>query len=289
MLVLFTDTDTDVTKKKAEELGYQLISMPYCIDGKEIRPYVDFDEFDAKTFYQSLRDGTMPTTSAINEREYIQYFEPYFKNGDDILYVHFSRAMSMSFDNMDRAVRDLSEKYTKTKFYEIDTKGITICSYRIVLEVAKMYKEGMSAEKIVEKAEKLVDKTATYFFADDLKFFRKSGRVSGLAATMGTLVGIRPIIYMNDEGKMTSIGKEKGRMKAMKRLVAYVDELGDDIKNNKIIIGNAGADEFVITVRDMLIEKYGKDLDVEIMDVNPTAGSHCGPNSMGICFNAIHR
>ena len=289
MLVLFTDTDTDITPERAKEYGYHLISMPYCIDGKEVRPYVDFETFDPKDFYDTLRQGVMPTTSAISEKEYMEYFEPFFKNGDDILYVHFSRAMTMTFDNMDKAVKKLSEKYPGPKFYEIDAMGITINAYRTVLEVGDLYKQGLSAEELVEKGNEIAKKTATYFFADDLAFFRRSGRVSGLAATMGTIIGIRPIIHMSEAGKMESIGKEKGRNKALKRLVQYVEELGDDVKNHRIIIGNADAPEFVESLKELLIEKFGDDLDIEVVSVNPTAGSHCGPNCLGVCFNAIHR
>ena len=289
MLVLFTDTDTDISPKVAKEYGYNLISMPYCIDGKEIKPYEDFEEFDVKGFYDQLREGKMPTTSAISEKAYINYFEPYFKNGDDILYVHFSRAMTMTFDNMDMAVRKLKEKYPETNFYTIDTKGITIISYTIVREVGDMVKNGKSVEDILSWAETEIDKFAVYFFADDLKFFKRSGRVSGLAATMGTLIGIRPIIYMNDEGKMVSVGKEKGRTKAMKRLITYVDELKDDLDKHRIIVGHTDAEEIAKSIENTLREKFGQNLNIEIVPVNPTAGSHCGPDTVGVCFHAIHR
>ena len=106
MHVLFTDTDTDITPAQAQEYGYHLISMPYAIDGKNVYPYEDFDEFDAHAFYDLLRDGALPTTSAISTQRYIDYFEPVLKNGDDILYVHFSRNMTATFDNMDQAIAE---------------------------------------------------------------------------------------------------------------------------------------------------------------------------------------
>ena len=219
MLVLFTDTDTDITPSEAKEYGYRLISMPYSIDGVTTYPYVDFETFDAHAFYEKLRGGVLPTTSAISVEQYVQYFEPVFADGDDILYVHFSRAMTATFDAMDEAVASLKEKYPERAFYEIDTKGITIGSLNIVKEVGDLYQAGKTAEEILAWAKEEVDRFAVYFFVDDLKFFRHSGRVSGIAGTMGTLLGIRPIIHMNSEGKMVSVGKEKGRAKAMDRLV----------------------------------------------------------------------
>ncbi len=289
MLVLFTDTDTDVTPEIAAKYGYRLISMPYSIDGKTVYPYVDFDRFDSHAYYDMLRSGVIPNTSALNKENYITYFEPVFAEGNDILYVHFSRAMSATFESMDQAVRELQEKYPERKFYEIDTKGISIISLNMLQEIGDMYLAGKTAEELVEWGRREADHFAVYFFADDLRFFRHSGRVSGIAGTMGTLLGIRPIIYMNEEGKMVSIGKEKGRQKAMDRLINYVVELGDNVKGHRIIIANSDTDEIVNELKNMLIEKFGEDLDIQIVDVNPTAGAHCGPNATGICFHSIHR
>ena len=289
MLVLFTDTDTDITPKQAKEYGYHLISMPYAIDGENVYPYEDFDEFDAHAFYQKLRDGALPTTSAISTQRYIDYFEPVLKNGDDILYVHFSRNMTATFDNMDQAIEQLKEKYPERTVYTIDTKGITLMSLIIVLAVGDLYKEGKTIDEIMEWSKTEIDHYACYFFADDLKFFRRSGRVSGLAGTMGTLLGIRPIIYMNEEGKMVSVGKEKGRVKAMERLISFVDQLGDDVKNHRILIGNADAPDIAEEIGAMLKEKYGDDLMIQYVSVNPTAGSHCGPDTVGLGFHSKAR
>ncbi len=289
MLVLFTDTDTDLTPKKAKEFGYHLISMPYSIDGKTTYPYEDFEEFDGHAFYDQLRNGVLPKTSAISAENYKKYFEPHFRNGDDILYVHFSKAMTATFDAMDAAVKELLEKYPERKFYTIDTKGITILSLMIVEEIGDLYKSGKTVEEILEWAKTQVDKYAVYFFADDLKFFKASGRVSGLAGTMGTLLGIRPIIYMSSEGKMVNIGKEKGRAKALARLIKYVEELGEDVDKYRIIVGHSDAPQLVEEAIRLLKERFGEGLNIEIAEVNPTAGSHCGPSTVGICFHAKHR
>ena len=289
MLRLFTDTDTDITPQVAAEYDCFMISMPYSIDGNTVYPYKDFREFDAHAFYDTLRGGVLPNTSAISEQQYTEYFEPVFAAGDDILYIHFSRAMTMTFDNMDKAVAALKEKYPERRFWEIDTKGITILSYIIVRAAGDLLKAGKSAEEVVEWAKTEVDHYAVYFFADDLRFFKHSGRVSGLAAFMGTLVGVRPIIYMNEEGKMVSVGKERGRARAVERLVKYVEELGDDVKNHRIVIGNADAKELADEVAALLKQKFGDDLNIEFVEVNPTAGSHCGPDTVGVTFHAIHR
>ena len=289
MLTLYTDTDTDITPAVAAEYGYKLISMPYSVDAKTIYPYVDFTEFDSRGFYDMLRSGVLPTTSAISKERYLEYFEPEFAAGNDILYVHFSRAMTVTFDAMDQAVTELRQKYPERRFAEIDTKGITTISYAIVRAVGDLHLAGRSLDELLDWARTEVDHYAMYFFADDLKFFRRSGRVSGLAATMGTLIGIRPIIYMSPEGKMVSCGKTKGRTKAMELLVDRVAELGDDFKNHRFYIGHTDAPELAQEVARMMKERFGEDLTIEYVVTNPTAGSHSGPNGVGVCFHAKHR
>ena len=288
MLKLYTDTDTDIYPSLAEEYGYKLISMPYSIEAKTTYPYVDFDTFDAHAFYDRLRGGVLPTTSAISKEQYMNYFIKDFAEGNEILYVHFSRAMTNTFDAMDQAIAELKEKYPKARFEEIDTKGITTISYAIVREVGDLVKAGKSLDEVLDWAKTEVDKFAMYFFADDLKFFRRSGRVSGLAATMGTLIGVRPLIHMSQEGKMVSVGTAKGRNNAMLYLLNKVGELGDDIDSHRICIGHTDAPEIARQLGAMITEKYGHQ-NIVYVDVNPTAGSHCGPNGVGVCFHAIHR
>ena len=289
MLQLFTDTDTDIDPQVAQRYGYCLISMPYSIDGETVYPYEDFDTYDDHAFYDLLRGGAMPSTSAISEERYRQYFEPVFAAGDDILYVHFSRAMTATFDNMDRAVAALLKQYPDRHFYAVDTKGITIVSYAIVCEIGEMVAAGKTPQEILDWAKDEVDHYAVYFFANDLKFFKKSGRVSGLTAMMGTVIGVRPIICMDAEGKMVSVGTERGRVRALERLIGTVEELGDAVADHRVIVGHTDAPEAAAELETMLREKFGADLDVTIVPVNPTAGSHCGPDIAGICFHAKHR
>ena len=289
MYILFTDTDTDITPEIAKEYGYRMISMPYSIDGKTIYPYEDFDVFEPKPFYDMLRNGTMTTTSGISKEKYIEYFEPVLAEGKDILYVHFSRAMSMTFDAMDSAIQELLAKYPERKIQTIDTKAVSGLSALIIKEVGDLYLAGKSADEIVEWSKKEIDRFAMYMCVDDLKFFKRSGRVSGLAATMGTLLGIRPIIYINNEGQMVNIGKVKGRTKALERLVQYVEELGDELENHRLIVAHSDAGEMLDELIAMLRTKFGETIKIETSVVNPTLGGHCGPDGVAVCFHAIHR
>lgn len=289
MITLFTDTDCDMTPELCKKYGYKLISMPYTVDGKLIRPYEDFDVFESHKYYDTLRAGTLPTTSAVSTETYIAYFEPEFQAGNDILYVHFSAAMTNSFEFMAQAMKILKEKYPERTLYEIDTKGITLQAYYIVTEVGELFLAGKSLEEVLAWAKENVDKTAAYFTVDNLKFFHRSGRVSGLSATMGTLLGIRPIISMNSEGKMAATGqKEKGRKNALRRIVTIMKEIGEDVAAHRIVISHSDNQEMADEAAAMIREEFG-DCKIEFTVVNPTAGAHCGPDGLGVAFHAIHR
>lgn len=289
MLTLFTDTDTDITPKVAKEYGYHLISMPYSVDGKTVFPYEETEEIDLHAFYDTLRAGTLPTTGGLSAERYKAYFRPEFEKGNDILYVHFSAAMTCTFDAMQEALAELLKEFPERKFYGVDTKGITIVSYAVVREIGDMYLAGKSAEEIMAWADREIDCFSQYFFADDLKFFRRSGRVSGIAATMGTMLGIRPIIYMNAEGKMVSHSKERGRERAMERLLSFMEEMGDEVTSHRIIVGHTDAPELAAHMVEMIRERYGNGAEIEVVCTNPTAGSHCGPNGVGVAFHSKHR
>ena len=152
-----------------------------------------------------------------------------------------------------------------------------------------MYKEGKTIDEIMKWSETEVDHFAQYFFADDLKFFGRSGRISNFSSIMGNLIGVKPIICMDENGMMTNISKERGRNNALKRLVSYVEELGDNIKDHRIIIGHTDALDLALKLAQMIQEKFGEGLRIEYAVVNPTAGSHCGPDAVGICFHSKRR
>ena len=289
MVKVFIDSDSDFSLDDAKKYNATLISMPYEMKGKEIKPYIDFEKFDGKKYYDTLRKGVIPTTSALNPEDYIRYFEPEFKAGNDVFYIHFSAAMSATFNSMRLALEELQKKYPERKFYEFDTKGITLEAYTIGREMLELLNGGKSVEEVLEWGNKEVDHYACYFFADDLKFFGKSGRVSGIAAFMGGIIGIRPILTMNSEGKMVPVGKVKGRRNAVTKLVDYVQELGVDLDKHTIVIGHADAMHLVEEVEAEVKARLGDKVKFDVVEVNPTAGAHCGPDTLGIAFYAKHR
>ena len=288
MYTLFGDTDLDMTIKEAREYGVKLISMPYVIGEEVTYPYKDSDEIDFHAFYDLLRKGVMPKTSALSPQEYIEYFEPEFKAGKDILYVHLSAAMSGTFNSMRLALNELKEKYPERKFYDIDTKGITINSYISFREICKMYKDGKSIEEIMKWAETEIDHFATYFYATDLKFFQRSGRVKGFAAFMGGLIGIRPIINMNADGIMASCGKARGVKNSFEAILNTMKNLHVDV-NKPIVVGHSDSLEEANRMIELIKQRFGENVDITLVEVNPTTGAHCGPGGVGVAFYGDHR
>lgn len=289
MYKLFLDTDCDVTPEIAAKFDAGLISMGYMEKEKEIYPYETWDKFEVHHYYQSLRFGAIPKTFGLSPKKYIRYFEPVFQEGKDILYIHFSQSMSGTFNAMNLAYELLKEKYPERKLYTFDTKAITICSLNMIYEMGELYLKGATPEEVIEFGNKEVDHFATYFYADNLKFFAKSGRVHGLTAAMGNILGIRPLIFMDADGQMKSISKARGRLGAINALIDYVKDLGDHIEDHRIIIAHCDCPLLAKRTAELLQRSFKKKLDIIYVPVNPTAGAHCGPDCVGVCFHSKHR
>lgn len=290
MYVLYTDSDCDITPELARKYGYKkIMSMPYSYDGKTVYPYEDFEVFDYKPYYDMLRSGVIPTTSAISVDRYIHYIEDDFAAGNDILYVHLSPMLTATINNLDQALEILKEKYPERKLYKLNTKAVTTLSMAICEQVGKLYLEGKSPEEILKWADAEVNNWSMYFFVEDLKFFKKSGRVGGLTATMGSILGIRPIIYMSPDGKMENIGTARGRKRAIEALLEKMDKIGDHVTDYRIYVGHTdGRDALDETVK-AIREKYGEKADIEVQVANPTLGAHSGPDGIAVCFHSKGR
>ena len=143
--------------------------------------------------------------------------------------------------------------------------------------------------KILRVDEKEIDKFAVYFYADDLKFFARSGRVSGFSGVMGNLLGIHPIIHMSSEGKMVNLAKARGKRNSLNKIIDMVSEIEEDIANYPVIIAHSDCLEIAHELEKLMKERFGENLKTEYVVVNPTAGAHCGPNCVGVAFHAKHR
>lgn len=282
MSVFFTDTDCEMDYTDVENLKINVIGMPYTIKGKE--QIYDFGKnIDIKEFYDMMRNGEIPTTSALNSEDYLGYFEPILKSGQDILYVHFSSELSGTFNYMQTAINILEEKYPDRKVTCFDTKNISVGAGIQAMEAAKLHNEGKSDEEVLAFLEKFKNQISVYFYVDNLKYLKRGGRISAASAVMGTMLSIKPILTVTKEGKLEKLTTVKGTKKAIGYLYEkFLNEYLEDEKYEVFII-DADNKEGSKELADK-IETSGKKAKVRRLSVGPVIGTHCGPGTIGLIF-----
>ena len=284
MYQLFCDSNCELWHTTVKELGLNLIRMPYVIDDEEY--FYDMGEnMDFKAFFDKMRAGSTPKTSALNEYAYMEYFEPILARGEDIYYVTFSHQMSGTFQAMKNVIEQLKEKYPDRVIRYKDSKLICMGSGFITYYAALKYREGATMDELDAYLDELIPNVATYFVVDDLTYLYRGGRVSGVSKVVGNLLGIKPILHFNDEGKILNINKVKGFKKALATLVDYVKAKGTELDKYKMFIVHADAEEMANELAGQLREVFGE-LDLLVQPVGPVIGSHCGPGTIGLIFHA---
>ncbi len=283
MYQLFCDSNCELDYKIIKELGLNLIKMPYYIGDEEY--FYDMGEkHDFKGFFDKMRKGAVPKTAGLNEFDYIEYFEPVLARGEDIYYITFSHQMSGTFNQMMVAINSLKEKYPEREIRFIDSKLICMGSGLVTYYGALKYKEGATMDELDEYLKGVIESTATYFMVDDLTYLYRGGRVSGVTRVIGNLLGLKPILHFNEEGKILNIDKQKGVKKALSTIVNFMKAKGDDVEGHKIVVLHADAEENC----NIFIEKIKAEFpnaDIMVQPVGPVIGSHCGPGTIGVVFH----
>ena len=281
--VLMTDSDSDLPYRLKVSLDIPVVYMPYSIDGQEY-----FDDLgqsiDYKTYYDKMRAGAVPVTSALNEAAYEEIFEPIFADGKDILFIAFSSKMSSTIVAMRQALETLKEKYPERRFRIVDTLSISAPQAILVLKAHRMYRNGKSMEEIAEWVEKNRLRTQSWVTVDDLKYLKRGGRIKPVAAAMGTMLNIKPIIIESKDGLMVSVDKVRGRHKALSYLAEKTAANIEDVSQADPIIIHADAPEDAVILKEK-IEALIPDIgEIAVENVGPVIGAHCGPGTIAICF-----
>ena len=283
MSVLFCDTNCELWWDKAKELKLNnVIRMPYTICNKEY--FYDLGEnYNAKEFYDLVRKGNMPITSGLNAENYKEYFEPFFKKGEDILYVSFSSKMSATFNYLDMAIKELSETYPEAKFTRFDTKGISMSAGLAVYRAAKLFNEGKSTKEIVDDMEKFIYRINSTFTPADLSHLKRGGRLSASQAFLGNMLQLKPIIRLTNEGTLENTEKVNGRNKSIAVLAQDIITNAREIENYPIVILNADCAEDAQKIENK-VKKALPNATIWSQSVGPVIGTHCGPGALGVCF-----
>ena len=284
MYQLFCDSNCELWHTTVKELGLNLIRMPYVIDDEEY--FYDMGEHtDLKAFFDKMRAGSTPKTSALNEYAYTEYFEPILARGEDIYYITFSHQMSATFNSMKSAIEKLKEKYPEREIRYKDSKLISLGSGFVTYYGAVKYKEGATMDELDAYLDDIIEHTALYFAVDDLTYLHRGGRVSGVSKVVGNLLNIKPILHFNEEGKIVNCDKVKGFKKALSTLIGYMKTKGDNVNDYKVFILNADCEKEAEAFSEMLRAEFG-DLDIVSQSVGPVIGSHCGPGTIGLVFHS---
>ncbi len=284
MYQLFCDSNCELWHTTVKELGLNVIRMPYIMDDEEL--FYDMGEkHDFKGFFDKMREGATPKTAALNEYAYTEYFEPVLARGEDIYYITFSHQMSGTFNAMKNVIAQLKEKYPEREIRFKDSKLISLGSGFITYYGALKYKEGTTMDEMDAYLDELIEHTATYFVVDDLTYLHRGGRVSGASKVIGNLLGIKPILYFNEEGKILNIDKKKGMKMALSTLLNYMKTKGTELDKYKVFIMQADNEETAEKFADNIRAQFGE-VDIHIQPVGPVIGSHCGPGTIGLIFHA---
>lgn len=284
MYRLFCDSNCELWHETVKELGLEVIRMPYIMDEEEI--FYDMGEkHDFKGFFDKMREGAAPKTAALNEYAYTEYFEPVLARGEDIYYVTFSHQMSGTFQAMKNVIAQLKEKYPEREIRYKDSKLISLGSGSVTYYAALKYKEGATMDELDAYLDDLIEHTATYFVVDDLTYLYRGGRVSGVSKVIGNLLGIKPILYFNEEGKILNIAKAKGMRKALASLIGYMKEKGSDLQKYKVFVLQADCETEAKAFIENIKAEFGE-LDIVMLPVGPVIGAHCGPGTIGLIFHA---
>ncbi len=287
MYQLFCDSNCELWHTTVKELGLNLIRMPYTVGDTEY--YYDMGEnTDFNAFFDKMKKGATPKTSALNEMDYLEYFEPVLKRGEDIYYVTFSHQMSGTFGAMKSAIAKLKEQYPDREIRFKDSKTISLGSGFVTYYAALKYRDGTTMDELDAYLDELIPHTATYFVVDDLTYLYRGGRVSGVSKVMGNLLGIKPILYFNEEGKILNINKVKGFKKALATLRDYMKAKGSELDKYKVFVLHADCEKTAAEFVESIKKEFGN-LDVVLQPVGPVIGSHCGPGTVGLIFHAKER
>lgn len=284
--VLHTDSACDIRADILKEWGVGLTPLTFRFDGKD-EVYTEADMSIAE-FYDKMKGGAVAKTAAINVAEFKEAFTPYLKDGKDVLYLAFSSGLSTTCNSALIAAEELSEEYPDNKIVVIDTLAASAGQGLIVKLVLEKKNSGASFEETVAYAKEICPKLAHWFTVDDLVYLKRGGRVSAAAAFVGGVLGIKPVLHVDDEGHLISMSKVRGRKPSLMALIKKYGELAEDTKGGKVFISQADCMEDAKFVADTLKKQYGAEVE-HITEIGPVIGAHAGPGTLAVFFIAKER
>lgn len=284
--IIVTDSGTDFTEKLKKELEVVQLELTLIVEGEEPKPN---NEVDSKEFYSLLRDKKKATTSAVNVGDFKDAMRPYVEEGKDILYLGFSSGLSSTYNAGKIACEELSEEFPERKLYAVDTLCASLGQGLLVYYSAKMRLDGKSIEEVRNFAENNKLRLCHWFTVDDLFFLKRGGRVSAATAVVGTMLGIKPIMHVNNEGKLIKIGTARGRKASIDTLCEKAKASVIDAKEKLVaFISHGDCEEDAKYLADKIKKEVGFK-EVLIGYVGSVIGSHSGPGTLALFYLGTER
>ena len=280
---IITDSSCDLPDWKAEELGVQMVPLSLTLEGRQYLNTTDKHGIAHKELYAQLRSGKMATTSAANVDAFLEKMEPILQAGKDILYIGFSSALSGTYAAGNSAAAQLLEKYPERRILTVDSLCASLGQGLFVYLLAQKRAQGMDFEQLHQYAEDLKLHICHWFTVEDLQFLRRGGRVSTAAAMIGTILSIKPIMHVDDLGRLIPVSKVRGRKVSMRALADKVAQNALLREDQTVFISHGDCLEDANMLADMITERSG--LKVSLIDyVGPVIGAHSGPGTLAVFF-----
>ncbi|MFI3313439.1 MAG: DegV family protein [Eubacteriales bacterium] len=285
---LLTDANGDIYPELAEKMGIEVVPMAFSLDGQDYLNYIDNREMSPKDFYAALRQEKKVTTSAINPAQWADYMRPILEADKDLLVVAFSSGLSTTYNSAVIASMDLQEEFPTRQILVVDSLCAAMGEGLFTYMVWEKIQSGATLKEAYDYAEETKLHIIHWFTVDDLQFLKRGGRISGAAAAVGTMLSVKPILRVTNEGKLTSHSKARGRKASLNALVAKMEESAIDPTKHVAYISHGDCLEDALYVKEQIMTSLGVP-DVFLNYVGPPVGCHAGPGTLALGFYGKER
>jgi EDD domain protein, DegV family len=286
--VILTDSSADLDQSMVQRLDVQVLPLSFILNQTTYRNYPDNREMAPQDFYGRLRQGEAATTAALNVAEYTEALEPLLQAGHDVLILAFSSGLSTTFNSSSIAVEELREKYPERKLYTVDTLCASLGQGLLVYLAAQERAKGKSIEEVRQWAEDHKLSICHQFTVDDLHFLKRGGRVSAATAVVGSMLQIKPVLHVDNEGHLINIAKARGRHASLKALVDKMEQTAINPADQMVFISHGDCLEDAQAVAEMVKARFGVS-QVYLNQIGPVIGAHSGPGTVALFYIGTER
>ncbi len=279
--MIITDSVCDIRQENAREWGIEIIPMTFMFNEDE-RIYSDYD-IAPEEFYDMMRNGRVAKTSAINTFTFREKFEPILESGVDILYICFSSGLSNTYSVAAQTVEELKKEYGEGRIRAVDSLSGSAGQGLLVYLAAQMKKSGASIDAVEKFVIDSRLNVCHWFTVDDLVYLRRGGRISKATALIGEVLGIKPVMHMDNNGKLVAVSKVRGRKIAIKSIAEKYAQLALNASAGTVFISHGDCREDAELLGKMLKEKCGAEV-FYYTNIGPVIGSHSGPGTLALFF-----